>query len=304
LSFRHPTDLCPDVRCPSVGSAVDCAYRPGTGLHTAWGGCLALGLACVVLISGCGDSESQAVELTEDQLEEAERGAVERLKELGCKVEFAEDPWLKTSGIMVWLYPEHITDAGGIREELFVEFRYLRRLFLLVDSTPVRAKGLGQLRTLGNLLLLSARNTVTGEKGLEKIEGIVSLRLLRLNRTRITDDSLRHIERLPDLVMLYLSRTNVTDAAMERLVKLRKLTALQLSHTGITDQGVSRLSELTELTHLGLDGTEVSDDAVPHLLKLKSLEYLNLSETGITSDGLKKLIEGLPKCDIRKLESV
>lgn len=260
-------------------------------------------VCCLVLTTGCGD-DTGAVELTEDEIEQAERRSVERLKELGCRVEYAEDPWLETSGIMVRLFPEHITDNGQIRDDVYIEFRYLRRLFLLVDSTPILADGLGQLRGLNNLLLLSAQNTLTDEKGLEKIEGIVSVRLLRLNRTRITDDSLRHVVRMPKLVMLYLSRTEITDAAVERIVNLRKLTSLKLSYTKVTNAGVAGLTKLKDLTHLGLDGTDITDAVIPSLLKFKSLEFLDLSETDISSDGLKQLGAGLPKCYIQKQDPV
>ena len=293
--------LIDSAPAPDKSTARCCRVRFGAWIHAAL-----IALISVIGLfatTGC-EQDTGAVELTEDEIEQAERRSVERLKELGCKVEYAEDQWLETSGIMVWLAPEHITDEGRIRDDVMLEFRYLRRLFLLVDATPIKAEGLAQLRLLDNLLLLSARTTTTDGKGLQEIEGIVSVRLLRLDRTQVDDDSLRHIERLPELVMLYLSHTTVTDAAVERIVSLKKMTALKLSHTKITNAGVAGLTSLKKLTHLGLDGTDIDDGAIPSLLQFKSLELLDISGTDITTDGLKQLIDGLPDCYIQKLETV
>ncbi|MBI1314051.1 hypothetical protein GC176_22375 [bacterium] len=251
-----------------------------------------------VLTAGCWNSSDQAVVLTENELIRRERAAIERLKELGCKVEEAEDQWLQTAGILVYLAAEHIAEDGRILPAVFREFRNLRRLFLIVDTTPIRTEGLSQLRDLDNLLLLSAQWTMIDDDGLSQIQGIVSLRLLRLNWSRVSDKGLRYIERLPDLLMLYLSGTRVTDAAAEQIGKLKQLGALQLSHTKLTDTGVAKLGSLTELTHLGLDATEVSDASIPVLKLLQKLQYLNVSETRLSLEGLQELHEALPECRI------
>lgn len=252
----------------------------------------------VPTLTGCGNSDGQAVVLTESELIKRERAAIERLKELGCKVEEAEDQWLQTSGILVYLAAEHIGEDGRILPDIFREFRNLRRLFLIVDATPIEKDGLAQLRDLDNLLLLSAQWTPTDDEGLSQIQGIVSLRLLRLNWSKVTDDGLRHIERLPDLLMLYLSGTGVTDEAAARIGQLKQLTALQLSHTEVTDFGVKQLASLAELTHLGLDATGITDKSIPALKSLAKLQYLNISETDLTREGLLELREALPECRI------
>ncbi|MHC4876305.1 MAG: leucine-rich repeat domain-containing protein [Planctomycetota bacterium] len=251
---------------------------------------------------GCGASNEDTVVLTENELIKRERAAVERLKELGCKVEEAEDPWLETSGILLSLAPEHIGEDGRILPDIFHEFRNLRRLFLIVDVTPIQTEGLAQLRDLDNLLLLSAQWTQTDDEGISKIQGIVSLRLLRLNWSQVSDKGLRFIERLPDLLMLYLSGTKVTDEAAARIGQLKQLTALQLSHTEVTDFGVRQLASLTDLTHLGLDATEVSDKSIPVLKKLQKLQYLNISETQLSLEGQQELQDALPGCRIVRKE--
>lgn len=252
----------------------------------------------LVTVAGCGRDKSSRVELTSDQIEMREREAIERLKEVGCKVAEVDDPLIGTSGILVTLYPEHFTTTGLIRSDVLTDFRHLRNLFLVVDATPVSADGLAQLRTLNNLLLVSAQWTMTSNKGLSSIEGIVSLRLLRLNWTPLTDDGLRHIERLPKLTMLYLSGTRVTDDVVKHIKVLDQLKALQLSHTGITDAGMAALKGFADLTHLGLDGTVVSDASVDVLSSFKSLKYLNIADTDLTLDARNRLREALPECEI------
>jgi internalin A len=255
---------------------------------------------CTLLpvLGGCGNDAGEAVVLTESELIKRERAAIERLKELGCKVQEAEDQWLQTSGILVNLASEHIDDEGQILAEVFREFRNLRRLFLIADATPIQKSGLAQLRDLDNLLLLSAQWTPTDDDGISQIQGIVSLRLLRLNWSKVSDDGLKYIDRLPDLLMLYLSGTKVTDEAAIRIARLKQLTSLQLSHTPITDFSVKQLASLTELTHLGLDATKITDDCLVSLKSLKKLRYLNVSETTLSRDSLLELSETLPDCQI------
>lgn len=255
-------------------------------------------LVALFSLPGCDREEAGPLELTSDQIELKEREAIERLKEVGCKVAEVDDPLIGTSGILVTLYPEHFTTTGMIRSEVISHFRYLRKLFLVVDATPVSADGLAQLRTLNNLLLVSAQWTMTNNKGLSSIEGIVSLRLLRLNWTPLTDDGLQHIERLPKLTMLYLSGTRVTDDVVEHIKVLDRLKALQLSHTGITDAGIAALKGFADLTHLGLDGTVVSDASVDVLAGFKSLKYLNIADTDLTKEGRQQLRKALPDCEI------
>ncbi len=249
-------------------------------------------------LGGCGDNARNAVILTESELIKRERAAIERLKELGCRVEEAEDQWLNTSGILVFLANEHIDEDGQILAEVFQEFRNLRNLFLIVDTTPIQKSGLAQLRDLDNLLLLSAQRTTTDNEGLSQIQGIVSLRLLRLNWSHVSNDGLKYIDRLPDLLMLYLSGTKITDDAAVLITRLEQLSALQLSHTSISDFSVKQLASLSELTHLGLNATEITDDCIPSLKSLRKLQYLNVSETALSRDGLLELTEALPDCRI------
>lgn len=284
----------------SVSRSKDAFMSGSTSIVSSTGFNLPALIVLVVLFSlpGCGREKGGPLELTSDQIELKEREAIERLKEVGCKVAEVDDPLIGTSGILVTLYPEHFTTTGMIRSEVMSQFRYLRKLFLVVDATPVSADGLAQLRTLNNLLLVSAQWTMTNNKGLSSIEGIVSLRLLRLNWTPLTDDGLQHIERLPKLTMLYLSGTRVTDDVVDHIKVLDRLKALQLSHTGITDAGIAALKGFADLTHLGLDGTVVSDASVNVLASFKSLKYLNIADTDLTKDGRQQLREALPDCEV------
>lgn len=256
-----------------------------------------LGSGVALSGSGCGQGP-KPIETGTDALLRAERKAIERLTESGCKVIETEDELVGSNGIMVTLFPEHLKPDGHLDPDILRELRDLRKCFLIVDGTPVSAAGFSELRTLNNLLLLSAQFTNIGERELEQIEGIVSLRLLRLSRTKVSDDGLRHIERLPELVMLYLSHNAITDQGIEHVVQLQRLKALQLSGTRIGDPSVVRLSELTDLEYLGLDKTQVTDASLSYLGRLKKLKYLNLSGTKITHEGLQKLKTALPNCKI------
>ncbi len=259
--------------------------------------------ACLLAVAGsvigCGPS-GEKIELSEDELMKAQGRSIDALKQLGCRVEEVTDELIGTAGILLRLSPEHFSDKGLILPEIFQELRYLRTCFLVADSTPISAAGLGELRSLKNLLLLSVQRTATDDAGLEQIQGIVGIKLLRLNATDVSDSGLRHISRLPNLVMLYLSDTQITDKAFEHIVELRELRALQLTGTAITDRGAQRLIELPKLEFVGLKQTAVGDAGVASLRRLTKLKYLEVTETKVSSAAIKTLEQQLPDCQIVK----
>ncbi len=259
---------------------------------------IATTLLAPLVLTGCGQDKDGPLELTSDQLELKERETIESLKELGCKVSEVDDPIIGTAGVLVTIFNEHLTTTGKIRAEVMSQFRYLRTLFLVTDATRISADGFDQLRSLNNLLLVSAQWTSTKDKSLAKIEGIVSLKLLRLNWSLVTNEGLLHIERLPELAMLYLTGTAVSDEVVPHIKSLSSLKALQLSHTGITDVGLASLEGFADLSHLGLDGTVVTDMSIPAIASFTSLKYLNVSDTDMTDEGLSKLRVALPNCRI------
>jgi len=269
----------------SIRNSVSCAF-------------MVAALLAPLFLPGCGQEKNGPVELTSDQIEQKEREIIESLKELGCKVSEVDDPIIGTPGILVTIFNEHLTTTGKIRTEVISQFRYLRNLFLVTDATRISADGFDQLRSLNNLLLVSAQWTPTNDKALAKIEGIVSLKLLRLNWSLVTNDGLRHIERLPELAMLYLTGTAVSDEVVPHIKTLRSMKALQLSHTGITDVGLDSLEGFADLTHLGLDGTMITDKSIPIVASFKSLKYLNISDSDMTEAGISKLREALPDCRV------
>ena len=260
-------------------------------------------LAVAASVIGCGPN-GEKIELSEDELMKAQGRAIDALKQLGCRVEEVTDELIGTAGILLRLSPEHFSDKGLILPEIFQELRYLRTCFLVADSTPISAAGLGELRSLKNLLLLSVQRTATDDTGLEQIQGIVGIKLLRLNATRVTDSGLRHISRLPNLVMLYLSQTEITDKAFEHIVVLKDLRALQLTGTAITDRGAERLIELPKLEFVGLKETDVSDAGIAPLHRLTKLKHLNLTATKVSEGAIKTLQQQLPECEIVKEISI
>jgi Leucine-rich repeat (LRR) protein len=254
-----------------------------------------------ILLAGCGEEETAAVELSEELELKLQFKAVEQLKEFGCEVKEVDDKWLGISGIMVKLAPEHFTPKGLIRKDVLTQFRHLINCFLILDRTPISDEGILPLREINNLRLLSVQQTAITNKGLSNIQGIVSLQLLRLNWTRIDDEGLKFIDRLPDLALLYLSGTKITDKSVEKLVQLKKLAALQFSHTSLTDKGIGYLLELEKLEYLGLDNTKITEASVPTLKKIGStrkLVYLDITGTDIGAAKVKELTEQLPDCTI------
>lgn len=250
-------------------------------------------------LAGCG-SESKSIVLSDDELERRERRAIDALRAHGCKLEEREDEIIQSRGILVRMYPEHLTDTGTIQSELIRELRDLRQCFLILDGIPIKPAGLAELKTLNNILLLSVQRTPLTDDGLRQIEGIVSLRLLRLNWTKIGDDGLRHINRLPELRMLYLTGTKITDHGAQQLVILKKMQALQLAETKITDQGAAQLAGLSELEFLSLRATDVGDETVAVLSKLKRLKRVDLTDTRMTADGIQALKDALPECFVER----
>jgi len=259
---------------------------------------IAAGLLAPLVLTGCDQDKNGPLELTSDQIELKERKSIESLKELGCKVSEVDDPIIGTPGILVTIFNEHLTTTGKIQTDVMSKFRYLRNLFLVTDATRISADGFDQLRSLDNLLLVSAQWTSTTDKALAKIEGIVSLKLLRLNWSLVTNDGLLHIERLPELAMLYLTGTAVSDEVASHIKALKSLKALQLSHTGITDSGLASLEGFADLTHLGLDGTVITDKSIPVVTSFNSLKYLNISDSNMTKAGISRLRKALPDCRV------
>lgn len=268
--------------------------RSVSGILTTIGFCLAL---AAIAVWFRGKSEED-IRLSAERALLLEARTIEFLRERGCDVSETEDEWLGASGILVRLFPEHFTDDGIIASEIFDEFRYIRRLYLILDRTPVSTSGLAQLRNLNNLLLLSAQETATTNKGLEQIEGIVSLKLLRLNWTPVDDAGLRRIERLNQLVMLYLSGTRITDEGISSLLVLKNIRAMQIAYTRVTDRGLSILSGLSNIEYLGINSTAATDDSAESLIRMKQLSYVDLTDTKITLGGIRKIKEALPHCRI------
>ncbi len=261
--------------------------------------CCLLPLLAITLIGGCG-TDSKSIVLSDDELERRERKAIDALRAEGCKLEETEDEIIKARGILVRLFPEHLTETGTIRSELIRELRDLRKCFLILDNTPIKPAGFEQLKTINNILLLSAQRAPITDESLRQIEGIVSLRLLRLNGTKVGDEGLRHINRLPELRMLYLNGTKISDRGAEQLAALKKLQALQLAETALTDVGATVLTELPELEFLSLRETDITDETVAVLTKLKRLKHVDLTDTRVSSDGMQKLKDALPDCFVKR----
>lgn len=88
---------------------------------------------------------------------------------------------------------------------------------LELTGTQLDAAGLGHLKTLHHLWILSLDGTNVTDADLQQIEGLTNLEWLNLSRTQITDKGLEHLKPLHHLTLLHLNSTHVTDGGVKML---------------------------------------------------------------------------------------
>lgn len=166
--------------------------------------------------------------------------------------------------------------------------------------TPEVLAAAEQILKLGGSFTLEGL-TIPVKKGSKFPAGSLPIRIVDLNGLKVKDADIEPLKNLPHLEELRLEQSHVTDAGLAHLQVLKQLQILDLHKSLlITDKGIEALAPLSKLHKLELSYTRVTDGAVNALVTLKGLKTLHLSGTRITADGLKKIREGLPKCEVLK----
>lgn len=81
---------------------------------------------------------------------------------------------------------------------------------------------------------------------------------------------------------------------------LVSVTEVWLAGLSVTDDVLVHLQGLRQLEWLHLNDTKATDDVLVHLQGLSQLQRLSLNNTNVTDQGVKKLLQALPKCEIRR----
>jgi Leucine-rich repeat (LRR) protein len=136
--------------------------------------------------------------------------------------------------------------------------------------------------------------------GLNYLDGLSRLQELDLSNTRLPDAGLERLTGLSQLQVLCIGGTKITDAGLEHLTGLSQLQVLFVGGTKITDAGLEHLKGLGRLRELGLGGTQVTDAGLEHLRALSQLQRLYLFGCEVTDAGVKRLLQAVPKCEIRR----
>lgn len=157
-----------------------------------------------------------------------------------------------------------------------------------------------QVLSLGGTFTLHGA-TIPVKKAADIPPGSLPIRLVNLNGLKVRDVGIEPLKNLTQLEELHLQESYLTDAGLAHLQGLKQLKELDLHKSlYITDKGLESLGSLSKLSKLELSYTKISDGAINALLALKGLKSLHLTGTRVTTDGLKRLREGLPRCEILK----
>ncbi len=171
---------------------------------------------------------------------------------------------------------------------------------IVLGDTNVTAAGLGALRGLASLRLLSIVDPQLEDAALEVLPSMPSLNWLSLKGWGITDAGLVNLARYQSLTTVSLANTAVSDAGLEHLSELSNLRALDLEGTNIRGPGLRHIAPLVD-DWLSLKDTAADDAALAELKTAQHLQCLNLEDTAITDAGLVHLY-GLPKLNLICLE--
>lgn len=131
--------------------------------------------------------------------------------------------------------------------------------------------------------------------------GTLPVRLVSLNGLKVRDEQIEPLKILSQLEELHVEDSYLTDKGLAHLQELKKLQILDLHKSlYITDKGLESVKALPSLQKLELSYTRIGDGGIDTLLTMKQLKTLHLTGTRVTPAGLKKLKEGLPKCEVLK----
>lgn len=181
-------------------------------------------------------------------------------------------------------------------------FLSLALVCLGCSSTPDPAvlSAAEQILKLGGTFTLHGA-TIPVKDASKMPPGRLPIRLVSLNGLKVRDEQIEPLKSLTQLEELHVEDSYLTDKGLTYLQELKNLQILDVHKSlYISDQGLESLKSLPNLQKLELSYTRIGDAGVDALLAMKQLKTLHLTGTRVTSTGLKKLKEGLPKCEIMK----
>jgi hypothetical protein len=189
---------------------------------------------------------------------DAEKKAVETLRELGASVE---------------------ADAPG-----------KPAVRVVMKGEKATNEAMEQVKALTELRTLEIYDGLVNDQGMEELKGLKKLRTVIIHDSLVTADGLKHLKGTADLEVLDLKNNNLTDEGAENLAALTKLRVLRLNRNRIGDKTLEAMKKLDQLQELNLRGTQVGNAGLEHLSGLKKLKMVDLGfRTRVNEAGVKKL---------------
>lgn len=126
------------------------------------------------------------------------------------------------------------------------------------------------------------------------------IRRIRIMNRPLTAADLEPLKELKSVQELTLQNCSVPYELCPIISSYAQLETLDLYKTPFNDEALTQLTGLHKLTKLELSYTRITDASVDKLLEFKRLQTLHLTGTLLTPEGVKRVREGLPRCQIHK----
>ena len=260
----------------------------------------------MTLVSGCQRGENTGGDIAAGQSAE---NCLERLKELGAKLEYHANGKLKSVNLVGIDVDDAALNGLG-------QFKTLETILIASHDQPndrVTDAAIAQLSGIATLKSLDVCGTAVTSHVLPQLKNMKALSQLKMSgklsgaglnvlgtqfpvlssiafdRSDIGDNDLAEIAKVKKLVVLFLAYTSITEEGMPHLANLTNLKNIRLSNTAVTDEGVKSLASLKVLVNIDLSNTNVGDAALASLGQMTQLERLNLYMTKITDAGVGSL---------------
>ncbi len=159
---------------------------------------------------------------------------------------------------------------------------------LHLDGTDALG-GLGHLKSMRSLEILSLRDATVSENDLAQLRGL-RLEQLDVTRTGTNGQFLKAFKEPRRMANLTLRENkSIDNQTCGYLLPFANLVELNVAYTGINDDGLATLSKLYKLRELDIGGTAVGDHGLESLKALARLSTLNLEATKVSDAGIDKL---------------
>ncbi len=157
-----------------------------------------------------------------------------------------------------------------------------------VQSPESLASAVKLLPALVKLSSLNADGTALNDEQAAVIGQLTTLGDLVLNHTRVTDAGVAKLQALRGLQSLHLTGTGITNASLPVLGKLPALTVLDLSETKVTG-GFAALSGSSKLQWLVVRGLKLDGAALSEIGQNSGLHRISLTAGNCPPEALTAL---------------